>query len=435
MNFPNWTREDFDAYEEKKWRSNRFNLERMKTREKLVEFHRILANAWASESGGQSIQWSHDHPTVFNNKEVRSQWCFSLRDEAARKFLSGTLSRAHSVHAQIEDPAIHHLHAILASEIDHQQLGVFWALHRNATVDRANWLKCLEDEENTEFSDTLKELPEGTILRMDDASKSYEEWSAWSITEWEKVLQQMERGEISWLRVGLWTSRETATEDTENFAQRLQALASPLGALHNLIHWAENRDRLQLHEAISEEKAARAAELARKDEKRKESAKAKEGKKEESPHRDEPASNAPLSILGDWRARRNQNSNPRRQENSGDDGGRARQDDRPSRGRNDKKSPRRQRRDFDGPKNREGLSRSKGPRNKGTKRRNPVPQKKWIETTGEVVEGARVRMKDGLFSGRDGDVIELNNKAEAKVLVGQFPTWVPIKSLSLLKED
>ena len=32
-------------------------------------------------------------PTIFNNREVRSQWCFSMQDEAARKFLSSTLAR------------------------------------------------------------------------------------------------------------------------------------------------------------------------------------------------------------------------------------------------------------------------------------------------------------------------------------------------------
>ena len=44
-------------------------------------------------------------------------------------------------------------------------------------------------------------------------------------------------------------------------------------------------------------------------------------------------------------------------------------------------------------------------------------------------------MKEGLFSGRDGDVVELNSKGQAKVLVGQFPTWVPLKDLTLLKES
>ena len=72
--FQGWTDADFDAYLEDKWRSNRFNLERMRTREKLETWMRtFLPSEWE-----ETWSWgaSHDHPTIFNQKAVTHQRCF-----------------------------------------------------------------------------------------------------------------------------------------------------------------------------------------------------------------------------------------------------------------------------------------------------------------------------------------------------------------------
>ena len=139
-----------------------------------------------------------------------------------------------------------------------------------------------------------------------------------------------------------------------------------------------------------------------------------------------------LIKLGNWQTKRAQKSHQKEDEK--DERGQSRRTDRSRRNHNERKQDRREKTGEDRNRRDRNPKQQRSQRTFGKRKQSP-PAKKWVEASGEIVSGSRVRMQDGLFAGRDGDVIEFNSKSEAKVLVGQFPTWVPLKSLTLLKED
>ena len=250
---------DFDAYQEKKWGSNRFNLERMRTREKLTGLHISLQSAWKSHGETLEVGWSHDHPTVFNHKKVSSQWCYTIRSEDARKMLTGTLSRSKSIGAQVEDPALHHLHALVALEIDSEGLGCFFGLHRNASVDTQNLVSKLQDEREFEsFKERIVALPEKTILRKDDQESPLSEAKEWTAAEWISWIgSSKENAPQSWLRIGTWQSRDTDTLASEEGSEFLGTWMATLTPLLHFMQWSQDNDFLDLAESLREEKSAR----------------------------------------------------------------------------------------------------------------------------------------------------------------------------------
>jgi len=470
MKFEGFTEADFDAYAENKWRSNRFNLERMRTREKLVGLQEQLQPAPEGESPSLESGWSHDHPTVFNNKRVSSQWCYRLRDEESRKILTGSLTRSSSMKEQVEDPALHHLHALLGLEINQTELRIGLSVHQNASVDLENWKKACGDQESfSGLKSLIEALPDSLEVSVGDDRVDAPTWKAWTAEDWALKIGQVQEGKAPWIHLARWIPREDVLAWESDEWKNLAEWMTPLATLHHQLQWSEEHDRLDLQSAIAEEKAARqaakeATEVAK-------SVALEKATKEESKEESHGPRGA-ISVLGDWRKTRrgprpssggderpqksphedrtpeNRGDKPREsrgdrpRENRGDrprenrrDEGSRRRNTKPSReGRDGANRKRGEHRDSRNRKHSGGRGRDESRGGRSTNRQPRREEKKWVEAAGTVSVGSRVRLKEGLLAGRDGNVVELSSKGEAKVLVGQFPTRVSVKTLTLLQE-
>ncbi len=126
--FTGWLATDFDAYVERKWRSNRFNLERGRVRMRLLDLLRRAAESAEVDTEGFELWSSYDHPSFFNGHVVRAQrvaWC-RTSDERER------LTRAdHTVEAQRVDRC--HVH--LGVHVDETGLALLLSLPPEARFD------------------------------------------------------------------------------------------------------------------------------------------------------------------------------------------------------------------------------------------------------------------------------------------------------------
>jgi len=93
--FTGFDAQDFDAFEERKWSNNRFNLERMRVRGKVEALQRAYGHAF--ERAGVPIQSevSLDHPTILNNKKVDAIW---LTDHALTPASAHSIGRCGAAH-------------------------------------------------------------------------------------------------------------------------------------------------------------------------------------------------------------------------------------------------------------------------------------------------------------------------------------------------
>ena len=482
--FPQWTAADFDAYLEPKWRSNRFNLERMRTREKLVQFQQTVLENPALQGEGQALEWTHDHPTVFNQKMVKSQWAFLIRNEEARRNLIRRAEKNVQWARQADHAPVHHKNIALCAEIDAQKLGLFLGIHRECTVDFGNLEAVLADDAaGEEFLFLSKQLGEWASLCMgaEGGVPASPPLSQWSRTDWIAAIRAWKESDAEWLRVGVWWPRETCLSTGEAEPAFLPRFGADLRALMVRLEWTAQNNFIGLVEPVENTPANE----REKDEKQETDAIEVPAQRAAAPLEMEPEEpKGPFSILGNWReTRRNHPPRKDREERAGE---RANTDSR--NGRNDEeprsalrsdsgdRNPTGKRRPGTGDRNgretrhhergqrreRTGRQTETGERNERSSRRNeggsrsrnressPVQGKKrgkdratasahsfkektrWVETEGSIEPGVTVRINSGLFAGKRGEVLEVNGKGDCKVLVGMLPTRIPAHELTLL---
>lgn len=126
--FEGWVADDFAAYDERKWRSNRFNLERRRVRARLVDLVTRAAANLPSE--GLEVWSGLDHPSFFNGHAVSSQrvaWC---RGSAQR----ASLMRANP---SVEADRVERCHAHLGLEVDAEGVTLLLDVPADAAFDHA----------------------------------------------------------------------------------------------------------------------------------------------------------------------------------------------------------------------------------------------------------------------------------------------------------
>ncbi len=160
MPFAGFTAEDFDAYLPEKWSSNMFTLPRRKVKDKLEAIGRQLFAELAT-CGLQLVpHLSDDHPSLWNNKRVETQWLFFSRDEGAQKKLAEIIDTERTLAANLADPAPLYRHVFLGVAVDCEHLEIGLRMHHDAWVDRKNLLTLLATEDGRcHFLDLLGTLP------------------------------------------------------------------------------------------------------------------------------------------------------------------------------------------------------------------------------------------------------------------------------------
>jgi hypothetical protein len=144
--FPGFTAADFDAYQQKKWKSNVFNRERLDVKQKLVALGRELQGTMLAPDGSPlAAEPSVEHPTLWNHKQVEAQHLYFSRNEGARKELDAIIERGKSIASMIDDPSPQRNHLFLAVTLTEQAIELSLKLHPDARVDRENLERKCDD--------------------------------------------------------------------------------------------------------------------------------------------------------------------------------------------------------------------------------------------------------------------------------------------------
>ena len=159
--FPGLTGSDFECYEPRKWKSNVYNRERMEVRQKLLVLARQSASGLAGSDGAPLfIEASVEHPALWNHKQVDTQSVYFSRNEAARKELDGFIDRQKPIASLLEDPTPQRNHLFLAITVSYDAIEASLKLHADASVDRQNLERKLDDHfESERLVSFLGELP------------------------------------------------------------------------------------------------------------------------------------------------------------------------------------------------------------------------------------------------------------------------------------
>jgi uncharacterized protein YktB (UPF0637 family) len=159
--FEGFTPEDFDAYLPEKWASNMFTLPRRRVREKLDALGKSLSEELAAAGLTLVAHLSDEHPSLWNNKKVDTQWLFFSRDEDALETLSEIIDTERTLAATLADPTPLYRHVFLGVSLNQEHLEVGLRLHYDAWVDRKNLLSLVSGEEGRERFARLREsLPD-----------------------------------------------------------------------------------------------------------------------------------------------------------------------------------------------------------------------------------------------------------------------------------
>lgn len=161
--FPGLAAADFDCYEPRKWRSNVYNRERLEVKQKLMALARAAGGALLFHDGSPLlVEASVEHPALWNHKQVEAQHVYFSRNAAARKELDGIIDRQKPISSLLDDPTPQRNHVFLALSLKHDALELSLKLHPDASVDRQNLERKLQDHFEAErLLELLHGLPPG----------------------------------------------------------------------------------------------------------------------------------------------------------------------------------------------------------------------------------------------------------------------------------
>jgi len=255
--FPGLTAEDFDAFAERKWSSNRFNLERMKTRARLEAFGRDLVGTLGAELDGLTFKTTLDHPHIFNLNQVREMWGYFDRLEEERAELSRVVDRDLSLKDKVEDPVPQHQAMLAGLCVDQEGACLFLRLHANALLDRRNLAARLADPmEEGSWSALAGRLPTAYSFELNGTRVKPEE-AARRASELRSGLDAL----AGWFRVERRLTPEEAGDGSRLLAVAREELPALLG-LWRFAAWSRSNDRLKLARSLKEERKQKARKLS-----------------------------------------------------------------------------------------------------------------------------------------------------------------------------
>jgi transcription antitermination factor NusG len=262
--FAGFTNADFDAYVQKKWKSNVFTRERLEVKQKLLQLGRELQPAMLAADGSPlACEASVEYPTLWNHKQVEAQHLYFSRNEGARKELDQIIDRQKSLASMIDDPSPQRNHVFLALSLSHSELEVSVKLHPDARVDRQNLeRKCEDHFEAEKLVRAVREL--GASWR---AGITPELGPAAELDE-EKLKQIL--GKLAQpaplalpgtpqrlLYVGNALPQAQVVERGAGVAGELREALGHLGTIYRFIAWSRDNDFVSMKETLQKERQAK----------------------------------------------------------------------------------------------------------------------------------------------------------------------------------
>jgi hypothetical protein len=146
-----FSKEDFEVYNQVCWSSNLHNLQRMKTKEKLLTLVKNVGRELGIE--GISISSSSEIPSVWNGRQVKEQLVYYSRDVQRQKQLQSVIAREFDLAERIKAGAEHERHLILFARIDAEHFTIGLRFTRYSLIDNRNLTARLEND--SDYFDTL----------------------------------------------------------------------------------------------------------------------------------------------------------------------------------------------------------------------------------------------------------------------------------------
>lgn len=262
--FPGFTTADFDAYQQKKWKSNAFNRERLEAKQKLVALGRDLQGALLAPDGSPlAVEASVEHPALWNHKQVEAQHLYFSRNEGARKELDAIIDRGKSMASMIDDPTPLRNHLLLAVTLGEQSIELALKLHPDARVDRENLeRKCEDHFEAEKLLHLVRGLdpafragvtPDTVPVGELDESKLREIVAAFAKPAPPAPLS-LGGAPAKLFYIGRTIARAEAPAAGAALGDTARTALASLMAIYRFIAWSRDNDFLSMREALQKEK-------------------------------------------------------------------------------------------------------------------------------------------------------------------------------------
>ncbi len=256
--FPGFGPEDFDAFDPKKWGSNRFNLERMKTRAKLEGLGRHLEKRLGDASGGLVFATTMDHPHIFNQNKVSHIWLYLDRPSEERNQLGRVIDKDTSLRQKVSDTIPQHQVALAGVGINNDFATIFLRVHANALLDRRNLIARLGDQsEVSHLAVLLARLGDGFQMVLDEALAPLPTRAH----DLETLAARLEK-QAGWFGIELRLPRDDQSLASPEFANRVAETLPGLLDIWRFAAWSKENDRLKLARVLKEEKKQKAKRLS-----------------------------------------------------------------------------------------------------------------------------------------------------------------------------
>jgi transcription antitermination factor NusG len=259
--FAGFTSADFDAYQQKKWKSNVFNRERLEVKQKLVALGRELQGAMLGPDGSPlAADASVEHPALWNHKQVEAQHLYFSRNEGARKELDAIIDRQKSLASLIDDPTPQRNHLFLAVTLSESAVELSLKLHPDARVDRENLeRKCVDHFEREKLLTLLHDLGDGFRVGIVPELSPVADVDAARleqlITQLGKSTGMIPPGAPQPLfYVGRAIPRDEAVAAATGLVDAARANLLALLPIYRFIAWSRDNDFLSMREALQKEK-------------------------------------------------------------------------------------------------------------------------------------------------------------------------------------
>ena len=412
--FEGLTEEDFDQYLPKCWSNNRYNLGRMRVKERLGRL--IEAVRAGAGSDGLTVEASSEIPSVWNGRQVCDQWAYVIRDSAEKRRLQPVMAKQLDLASRLKAPAEHLQHALLAVRLDHEALEISLRLNAHAVVDLINLLASAAADV-APLEAALGSMNEEILL----------DGSPVKTANLLAAAQAARDGEREWVVVGRLIPREEAIDAGTGVVDLAGSIGAQLAPLFAFIRWREDNDHVGVEGQLSSLRAEREETIRVAQEARAEKKKAHAERAEQARAR----TMTRVEAESMWRKlqtkTRTSSASPAAAADSSSSDGppRERPPRRPA-ARADTRGERRQ--------SRPPSSGKRGAKETAAKKPKSAPRPDRRKAPAETFEvGERCRLTRGLFAGKEGEVRSADKPGYYKVKVGTLEVAVSAHELQKLE--
>ncbi len=250
--FTGFAATDFAAYEERKWSSNAFTLERMKVKDKVAGLVPLLQPLFDANKDDFAHHLSDEHPSIMNGKRVESQWLYYCRSPAQAQELARFLERTELQPGKIFNLAPQDKHASLALVIDVTGVRCGIIVHAGAWVDRKNFAAKLQNSWDRErLQQVLGAMPAELGIGFGDETLPAREMEPAAFDSLAEMLESDERRFVC----GRTIAAADATSMAAELGNTLRETFSALLPLYQFLTWSRQNDHIQVGEQLQKVKA------------------------------------------------------------------------------------------------------------------------------------------------------------------------------------